>query len=325
MLCAAAALLPAAARLHAQSVNESGAQFLLLPIGPRLVSLGGAGVADRLGGESLLANPAALAYATRREGTLLYGQDIRGERAFGVATVPSRRYGTFAVAALWLNAGEQEGRDLQGNLVGTAYIRNVALQASYASVLGRRLGVGLTFRVAQERYDCTGICSPAGDPDPLAETQPTTSMLDVGVQYDLRGVAPVRLGVAVRHLGQRLQVRDREQSDALPTQLAFGARADLPRLGAAARDLRGHVLLDVVRGLGSGGSDPSAHLGAEIVYRNALSARAGWLARRGEESGPSVGFGYAAGRFGIDLARQLTGFSVDAGEPPTYVGLRYAF
>ena len=77
---AAAGLLLAPTIAAAQDANESGAQALLLPMGARIVGVGGAAAAARYGGESALSNPAALGFATARELSLVHGQDFAGRR-----------------------------------------------------------------------------------------------------------------------------------------------------------------------------------------------------------------------------------------------------
>ena len=189
---------------------------------------------------------------------------------------------------------------------------------------GRALSVGLTYRLLQNRFDCSGICSTPGDPTPTADLKPTTSMVDIGAQYDFKAHAPLAVGAAVRYLGLRLQFKDRDQADPLPTQFAVGARYDVTALAARVKDAKLRLTGEVVRGLSAGGADASVHGGAEATFRNVFALRGGWVQRRGQ-SGPSVGFGYQSTRFGLDVAQQLTGFSVEAGKTPTFLALRYLF
>ena len=325
-LAVSLALAVAAPATLAAQTNGSGATFLLLPLGARLVGQGGAGVADRLGGESVIVNPAALALGSRSEIALLHAQDVVGTRDMLQVVIPSRALGTFGVSGYLLNLGEQPVTAAgSGQQIGTAYPRYVFLQGSYASTLGRRLALGLTFRVMQFRTDCTGECSQPEDPSPISELTPTTSMVDVGGQYAVDSARTLVLGAALRHLGPRLQVQDEEQADPLPTQVAVGARYVVP--GVAQRvpgaELRLHA--EVTQPVGPAGGDTGVRLGTEGRLRDTFVVRAGFSARTGGNDGPSIGFGYDGRRVGFDVARQLTGFSVEAGEPPTFVGLRYRF
>ena len=303
--------------------NESGAQSLLLPVGARLVGLGGAGVAGRYGGESMLLNPAALGFATAREASLLHGQDWVSRRDLLTIVVPSRRLGTFAMSGYLVDFGQQALTDENQAEIGSTYPRNVALTATYASTVTRAFAIGLTYRLYQERKDCSGVgCDLVEDEAALSAT---TSMIDVGAQYDFGTRLPLVLGASVRHLGLRLQVKDSDQKDPLPTQAIIGARYEVAAVARRIKDARLSVSGDVARGLSAGGSDPSVHLGAEGSFRERVLLRGGWVQRSGDGSGPSVGFGFQAKRWGLDVARQLSGVSVDVGEPPTFVALRYNF
>ncbi|MDF1506114.1 PorV/PorQ family protein [Roseisolibacter sp. H3M3-2] len=325
-LLAALTLGPSAgvAVAGAQDANAAGAISLLLPLGARLVGVGGAGVAGQFGAESQLVNPAALGFATRREISLLHGQDLSARRDLLSVVIPQRRLGTFAGSGYLVNLGEVPATDDFGNQIGTVYSRTVSLAASYASTFGRDVAVGLTYRLLQVRFDCSGTCTNPNVPTFTDNEGGTASMVDVGAQYDLRRHLPLALGLSLRNLGRRLQVRDSEQSDALPTQLAVGARYDVAAIARLDTNARLRVSADVVRGLGAAGADPAVHVGAEGTFRNTFMLRGGWVQKRGD-SGPSVGFGYASRRIGFDVARQISGLSVDAGEPPTFVALRYYF
>ena len=57
-------LAGAARAADAQSINEAGAQSLVLPLGARTVGIGGAAVAGQFGAESQRSNPAGLGFVT---------------------------------------------------------------------------------------------------------------------------------------------------------------------------------------------------------------------------------------------------------------------
>ncbi|HEX5582002.1 MAG TPA: hypothetical protein VFX39_10515, partial [Gemmatimonadaceae bacterium] len=72
----------------------------------------------------------------------------------------------------------------------------------------------------------------------------------------------------------------------------------------------------------------SYRLGGELVWQRRVALRGGYIFDAGRGSagaGPTVGLGVVAGRFVVDIAREFQGLSVDAGQPPTYVTLRYRF
>lgn len=301
-----------------------GGLFLLVPIAARSVGVGGAHVADSPGTESVLSNPAGLAGIPRREGALHYGQDFSSNRFLASVAVPSRRIGTLALSAMVDDLGSQEVTSSGGTVVGRTSPRNIFLAGSYASTVGRRLALGVTYRFIQVRFDCTGQCVDPENPNNAAENS-STSSVDFGVQYDLGSRLPLTLGAALRHVGSSsLQVQDREQTDALPTQVSVGARYTVPNVAKYVGDTRVRLLTEVVSGVRTGATR-EVRLGVEGVYRAAFALRAGYVTGSGVADGPAVGFGYVGRRVAFDLARQFTGLSVDAGEPPTFAAFRYAF
>jgi hypothetical protein len=201
--------------------------------------------------------------------------------------VPTRRLGTFAVTGYLVDFGQQGLTDENGAEIGSTYPRNVAVTASYASTITRSFAVGLTYRLYQERKDCSGVgCDLVEDEAALSAT---TSMVDVGAQYDFGTRAPLVLGASVRHLGLRLQVKDSDQKDPLPTQAIVGARYEVTAVARRIKDARFTVTGDVARGISAGGSDPSFHVGAEGSFRERVLLRGGMVAAQGRGQRPERG------------------------------------
>jgi hypothetical protein len=307
--------MPRGVRAQAE---EPGASFLLVPVGARLVGTGGAGVADPGSTTSPFINPAAFMRLTRPQASLDYGQDAQTNRFVATVTFPSRVLGTVGAGAYVYNPGPQDLTDDFGNVVGRLFIRDVAYAATYGVDFGRRLGIGLTYKYVQYRFDCTGECT-------LPSKRPGTGAVDFGAQYEVTRDSSLVLGVAVRNLGLRLQIKDRAQSDPLPTHLAVGAAWDVPDVERYVPDASLRVLVEGTRGLGVR-LDGTYHVGAEAVYRKSVSLRAGYSRTAGSGyGGPAIGFGFARSRFSLDVARQVTSSGLLADKPPTYAGLRYAF
>jgi hypothetical protein len=299
--------------------DEAGVSFLLVPVGARFVGVGGAGVADPAAPSSPFANPASLTRLTPRHGGLEYAQDALATRVIASAAVSSRVLGTAAVTGMLYNSGSQPITGEDGTVVGTLYPRNVVAAASYAVTFGRRLAAGLTYKYVQYRFDCTGLCSD------LARSNRGTGAVDVGVQYDLGRDSSIHVGAAVRNLGLRLQIKDRAQSDPLPTQLALGASWDVPNIERYVPETSLRVLAEGTAGLGVR-LESTYHVGAEAVYARRVALRAGYARLPGSDyGGPAVGFGIASKRLAFDVARQVTSTGLLADKPPTYAGLRYAF
>lgn len=182
------------------------------------------------------------------------------------------------------------------------------------------MNAGLTYKIVQFRVDCTGFCT--GVPT----LKSTGSAVDAGIQYLLPIPAPVWLGVAVRNLGPKLQVKDSEQADPLPTRVQFGATYDVTPLHRYSRNIDVQINADFIDELSL--ESPSARIGADIGYRKIAYFRAGYVFKEfegSEQYGPSIGVGITAGNLQVDFARLFDAFSEGLGEPPTYLSVRYLF
>jgi hypothetical protein len=321
---AAAALLlafsPAAAA--AQGAGD-GALFLLLPIGARAVATGGAVAAGGEGSEGVWWNPATLAREQRREIAVHHGQTVAGTSDALMVVVPWRRVGVVGVAANLLDLGEQEVTPPEGGpSIGTFLPRNIVASLSYARALGARLDIGVTYKILQVRLDCSGQCASV----PVSAS--TTSAADVGVRMSLAGWLPLTVGAAVRNAGPALELPDREERDPLPTRWQAGVLYEVPGLERYTPDLTMRFSGDVVSPVDE--LEPGLRLGGEAVWQERVILRGGYVFDEGRDasadaSGPTVGLGLVAGRLAVDIAREFQGLSVDAGQPPTYVSLRYRF
>jgi hypothetical protein len=302
----------------AQQPATEGALFLLLPIGARAVGAGQALIADQPGSEAVWWNPAAIARSERPEAAIHHSQTIVATGDAVTIVLPSSLLGVLAIGANIFNFGKQDIRDTVGT-IGLLLPRNIVYAASYATPIGSRMSGGITYKIVQLRLDCSGGC--AGIPTVSA----SSSALDAGIQADLTGILPVHLGAAIRNVGPRLQVNDKDQADPLPTRIQFGAAYDVPNMNKVAKDVAVRVTGDV---LGDVHFDvPSLRLGATASYKQKAYLRTGYLFDRGdsEGDGPAIGFGLSTGSLVVDIARIMRGLSADSGQPPTYFSLRYLF
>ena len=302
----------------AQQPATEGALFLLLPIGARAVGAGQALIADQPGSEAVWWNPAAIARSERPEAAIHHSQTIVATGDAVTIVLPSSLLGVLAIGANIFNFGKQDIRDTVGT-IGLLLPRNIVYAASYATPIGSRMSGGITYKIVQLRLDCSGGC--AGIPTVSA----SSSALDAGIQADLTGILPVHLGAAIRNVGPRLQVNDKDQADPLPTRIQLGAAYDVPNMNKIAQDVSVRVAGDV---LGDVHFDvPSLRLGATAAYKQKAYLRTGYLFDRGdsEGDGPAIGFGLSTGSLVVDIARIMRGLSADSGQPPTYFSLRYLF
>src|SRR5436309_2830330 len=138
-----------------------------------------------------------------------------------------------------------------------------------------------------------------------------------------RGVA-----AAVRNVGFRLQVNNRDQADPLPARLVVGAlyRVALPgTAGLAGNDqLDLRLAADVDGPWGSYG-DSQMRVGVDVGYQRLVRLRGGYAFVHDGLSGPSIGMGVSSGAIGVDLARTfLTGSDLVA-QNPTFFSFRVVF
>lgn len=302
----------------AQRPATEGALFLLLPIGARAVGEGQAVVADEPGSEAVWWNPAAIARGGKRELAIHHSQTIIAKGDAVTLVIPSALLGVLAIGANVVNYGRQEITDTVGSR-GILIPQNLVYVATYATPIAKRFAAGISYKIVQLRLDCSGGCS--GVPTVSA----SSSALDAGVQARLTGILPVTLGMAVRNVGPRLQVNDRDQSDPLPTRMQAGVSVDVPNVDGVPPEVKVRVLGDVLSDLHF--NAPSPRFGLSVGYRELAFFRTGYLFDRGdgEGDGPSLGFGVTSGTLVIDIGRVVRGLSADADKPPTYISLRYLF
>jgi hypothetical protein len=216
-----------------------------------------------------------------------------------------------------------DNADSSGLVVGHTIVRDVAYTASYGTRFGRRVLAGLTYKYLQKRYDCSGGCS---DPT-LTSTRPSTTAFDLGLQLDsLSADVPLTFGLAVRNVGLPFKYKDNEQRDPLPTQVAFGASLGIRGFERSVPNSTLAAFAEVTKGVGTTPTVPATfHVGTELAYQKQFALRVGYAKRDDGYGGASLGLGFARKRLTLDVARQLGASGLLADQPPTYVGLRYAF
>jgi hypothetical protein len=315
--CAPALLLAVARPSGAQANN--GALDLLIPIGARATGMGTAFVAEE-GSEAVWWNPAGIARLARPEFAIDHLETfaLKGDALSIIA--PLRGVGALGLTARLFNFGEFDNTDSQGNPIGTTLRRSIVVGGSFATTFGPRANAGLTYRLYQFRNDCSGFC------ENEVKGSSATSAVDVGVQFQPLPKQPLRVGVELRNLGPRLQVKDQPQADAIPARLHLGASYD-PVFAGMPPEVKLRATAELASTLGF--ADQEIRLGAQASYAAGVSRlliRGGYVIQPssdGESStGPSLGLGLASGRVQLDLARVFDSFSSGLGKPPTYVSIR---
>jgi len=280
--------------------------------------MGQAMVAGKPGSEGIWWNPASIAEQDKRELAIHHSKTVAGVGDALSFVLPTRAYGTAAISLNILNIGEQQVTDEFGDVVGVILPRDVVLAGTYAANVTKRFSTGLNYKVVQLRVDCSGQCSSVG---PEVKS---SRAVDLGAQYEVVVGAPLTFGAAVRNLGGRLNSRETNQRDPLPTQVEVGAMYRLKFIDHYVKDTELRAAASYINSRSFGGK--SVRVGTDVMYQGKVHLRAGYVGhdRRGNASA-SVGFGLQSGAFVFDIARTFGGLPAEGGQMPVYVSLRYLF
>lgn len=298
--------------------GSEGSLFLLLPTGAQAVGMGEAMVAAKPGSEGIWWNPASIADQDKRELAIHHSKTVAGVGDALTFVLPTRSYGTAALSLNILNLGDQQVTDGLGDVVGVIFPRDVVLAGTYAASVTKRLKAGLNYKVVQLRVDCSGQCSSVG-PGVVS-----SRAVDLGAQYEVEAGAPLTFGAAIRNLGGRLNSRETNQRDPLPTQVELGAMYRLKFLDHYLKDTELRAAGSFINSREFGGK--SVRVGTDVMYQGKVHLRAGFVGhdRRGDASA-ALGLGLQSGGFVFDIARTFGGLPADNGQSPVYVSLRYLF
>jgi hypothetical protein len=310
-------------RLAAQEPPlNAGALFLVFPVGAQAVGMGQTATASAGRGEAAFWNPAGLATLTDDEFALHSASLVAGRSNVLGAYFPSRGIGVIGGAVYLVDYGDLDRTDINGNTIARIAPRNFEFLASYATNLTGSFAFGISYKLVQFRVDCSGDCRdfPTGTG--------ATHALDLGGQFSVGPGGPLRIGVALRNIGFRLQVQNQAQADPLPTRLAVGALYEL-RLRPVTGNSLGQAFdvklaADVDSPWGQAGQSET-RLGLDIGYQRLVRVRAGYAFVQDGLSGPSVGLGVESGSIGIDLARAFLAGSDLQVENPTFFSFRVSF
>jgi hypothetical protein len=312
-------------QLSAQELPlNTGALFLVFPVGAAAVGMGQTATAAAGRGEAAFWNPAGLATLTDDEFALHSATLVAGRSNVLGAYFPSRGIGVIGGAVYLVDYGDLDRTDQNGNTIARIAPRNLEFLASYATNLGGSFFFGVSYKLVQFRVDCSGDCRdfPSGTG--------ATHALDFGGQFNVGAGpdGPLRVGIALRNVGFRLQVQNNAQADPLPTRLAVGVQYELRLRPITPNDLSQafdvKLAADVDSPFGQTGQSET-RLGVDIGYQKLVRVRAGYAFVQDGLSGPSVGLGLESGSLGIDLARAfLTGSDLQV-ESPTFFSFRVTF
>lgn len=302
---------------------QNGALFLLLPAGSRAVGLAQAVSADTsLGLEGIWWNAAALSRVNSKEVAFNHSQTVLANSELLSIAIPSRIIGTLAISGYFVDYGQQEATDkITGQTTGQISNTNYFLAASYATPVGKRLGIGVTLRwIGVDFNKCSGVCT---DSKPA---NGSTSALDLSAQYVLPTSFPLTIGGSYRNIGPDLQTKDKPQADPLPRVPQFGVSSRIPvkslKDAGASLDVNADVAL--LPDVGSGNTS-ALSVGGELGYQNQYFLRAGIKKQQGFGMEPALGFTLQRGSFSLDFSRRFDQLSSEDGTASQYVSLRVRF
>lgn len=289
---------------------------LLLPVGARAVSLGGA-LAARPSLDAVFANPAGLAGLAGNHFVVHHATGVPEQaNAFSVLFTPSR-LGTFGLSYQLFDYGEIEMTDEQGMRTGMLSLRDHLFVASYATHLVGGITAGVNYKVYHSRIGCQGACGGQ-------QVTATTHAVDIGMQYHPSWFPSLRVGAAVTNAGFALQVINAEQADPLPTRARVGIALDVLRHIRPDTTVSLWLAVELEDRWASPG-DPVASVGAELSAADVIFLRAGYVPGEGIESGVAVGVGLRYTRFTIGVAKSFVRTPLDSEQEPLQVsfGLRF--
>ncbi|TKJ43383.1 hypothetical protein CEE34_11570 [Candidatus Aerophobetes bacterium Ae_b3a] len=251
---------------YANGPGTTTASFLKIGVGARPAAMGEAFTALADDGTSLYWNPAGLTQIKQRELSATYNlwfQEIRqGYLSFGFPSLG----GTVGLGANYVDMGDIEGRDEEGNPTGDFGASDTHLFAGYADKF-KNISWGITVGWLEDKIE---------------KDTKTTFLANIGLLYPL-GERFI-LGVVAQNIGSKLG------SDPLPLTFKVGAASKLKALTFA---------LDIAKP-----QDNEIYycLGAEWWLGNVLALRVGYKTNQDIGQGLTAGLGYKFGRICLDYA-----------------------
>jgi len=293
-------------------------QFLNLETAPRHAALGGKLVTDyRNNPIAGLYNPASINETMSGNFSVNYTNFLADINYGSFATVYNipRTYHTFHLGVIYINYGDFDGFDVEGNTTGTFGANEAAVSLGYGYKLPNsnfRIGANIkAINSSLEQYKSFGIAG------------------DIGILY-LKEEWNLNIGLSVRNIGKQLTTFADTEED-LPLEINLGISQTLQnapvRWFLNLQNLQQYELAFTNEnrnqesnfGEGTRIDDPSffnnilrhVNIGAELFPEKAVNIRLGFNFRRAEElkiadqrsfAGLSAGFGLKIGKLKFNYA-----------------------
>lgn len=314
------------------NLSNEAALFLLLPVGPKAVSMGRA-VTALPGPESAWWNPAGLGELRDNHVLFYRTQNVSGETTAASMVLARSGVGSVGISYELFDLGDQESTDAQGNPLGTISFRNHQAMVSVASRLWDQLNVGLNLKLIREGTSCRGPCTNFG-----SGVNATSFAVDAGAQMSDVGGLPLRLGALLAHAGPDVQFENAEQADPLPTRLRLAAAYEVLDRWLDSDELRLWVSteleLDPFQEQPDGpdaqtpSRRPATFLGVELTAGTLefLSLRAGWVFNAATQvDGGAVGLGLRYDSFDLAIAKSLAQAPLVGDDEPVHISFGFVF
>jgi hypothetical protein len=293
------------------AVSEAAVIFLLIEPGSRPGAMGSAYVAQVDDAFAGYWNPGAMAFNRQNQIALMHTNwlgDVPGIDDIYLEYLAWNNYfesleGNLGFHVIYLTYGKQERRDHNNIFQGTFTSYDLAVATSYGFQYSDNLGLGLTFKFILSDLAPEG----QGLTEKETKGRGISYAFDFGLKYKDIFTSGLDLGFCLQNVGPNITYINEAQTDPLPMNFRFGlsyrmledeyhkftingdfnkllANDDwvLKRLFTAWYDDGGWQELD----------STIFNIGAEFVYLNLLSLRAGYIYdKAGSIIGPSFGGG----------------------------------
>lgn len=207
---------------QALAVSEAALLFLLISPGARSAGMGEAFVSMADDASAVFWNPAGLAYQYNKQITFMHANWLPGLTddlfyEFLAYRMSIEGVGTVGLNVVYLDLGEQQRTDEQGNLLEKFSSNEFAISASYGTTVTDNFAMGVTLRFIRSNLSKFGAGAEIGS------GQASVFSFDVGMLYTFPFFnRKLNWGLNLSNMGPKIAYIDAAQADPLPTNLKTG-------------------------------------------------------------------------------------------------------
>ncbi len=207
---------------QAFAVSEAALLFLLISPGARSAGMGEAFVAVADDASAVFWNPAGLAYQYGKQITFMHANWLPGLTndlfyEFLAYRMSIEGVGTVGFNVIYLDLGEQQRTDEQGNQLEKFSSNEFAISACYGTTVTDNIAMGVTLRFIRSNLSKFGAGAEIGS------GQASVFAFDVGLLYTFPfHDGKLSWGVNISNMGPKISYIDAAQADPLPTNLKTG-------------------------------------------------------------------------------------------------------